>query len=103
MVKEFVKKTIGIKKEFLKNTKNLEEILKWKVLECENEREQEIAFVEQRAFLIKQHKDFVVKENKLLSKICKIPGIKTRLQQLVPQIKMFSDVLKVVDEGGFLI
>uniref|UniRef100_A0A915P547 Uncharacterized protein n=1 Tax=Meloidogyne floridensis TaxID=298350 RepID=A0A915P547_9BILA len=103
LVKEFVKKlkTIGIKKEFLKNTKNLEEILKWKGLECENEREQEIVFVEQRAFLIKEHKDFVVKENKLLSKICKIPGIKTRLQQLVPQIKMFSDVLKVVNEGDF--
>uniref|UniRef100_A0A915NNG7 Uncharacterized protein n=1 Tax=Meloidogyne floridensis TaxID=298350 RepID=A0A915NNG7_9BILA len=98
---------IQLKKELFKNTKNLKEILKWKGFECENEKEQKLALIEQRAYLTREHTKFIKKEWKnKLSKICEKPGIKTRFQQLIPQLKMFSVVLKTLDGegkgGGFL-
>uniref|UniRef100_A0A1I8BLG4 Uncharacterized protein n=1 Tax=Meloidogyne hapla TaxID=6305 RepID=A0A1I8BLG4_MELHA len=89
--------TIKSEKELLKNIIKLEDLLKWKGFECENKKEQKIALIEQRAFLIDEHKDFINEEWKnAFSKNCIIPGVKTRLQQLVPKLKMFSIVLKML-------
>ena len=91
---------IEISKELLKNVIKIDDIPKWNGSECENEKEQKISFIEQRAFFVKLNKDFIKnKWKKTFSKMCIIPGRKTKLQQIVPQLKMLSIVLN--DEGIF--
>ena len=91
---------IQTRKELLKNVIKIDDIPKWNGSECENEKEQKIAFIEQRAFIVKINKDFIKsKWKKTFSKMCIIPGRKTKLQQIMPQLKMLSIVLN--DEGIF--
>ncbi|CAK5079541.1 unnamed protein product [Meloidogyne enterolobii] len=77
-------KKIKTKREF-KEKIIFEDLLNWEGKECEDKEEQKKTFLEQRVLLQNEHKNFF-ENNKII--LLKIPGIKTRLEELIPNFKL---------------
>ena len=82
---QMIKRIKEIKTEReMKEKLNLEDLIIWNGSECQNKKEQEIAFIEQRVFLQNEHKDFVkLNEKKLL----KNTEMKKRMEDLIFNLK----------------
>ena len=77
---------------------NSEDLLLWEGKECEDKGEQNIAFIEQRAFLQNDHKKFVeANDIPLLKKL----GMRTRMEDLISNFRLLSSTM-IEDFGNDL-